>query len=709
MSSPMRSFGMARSFTTIRCAVSLGSAPQTWSTGRSTSTFLDCARSRICRARSSLSASTRLLPTSTSCAARNVYAIAPPTQMASAFASRFSSTLILSETLAPPMIATNGRAGLPSALPRYSSSFWMRKPAAFSFTNFAMPAVEACARCAVPNASFTQTSASAASSFANPSSFFSSSGWNRRFSRSSTCPSLRSRTSFTTPSPTQSSARMTSLRSSSESRAAAGSSDSFWRSSGFPFGRPRCEARITRPRALIAYWIVGSAARMRASSVTRPCSSSGTLKSTRMKTRLPARSSASMVFITMASLLREVLRDVDHAVREAPLVVVPGEDLRERPVDDEGARRVEDRGRRVAVVVDRDGRLLGVPVHALQRALGGLLKRRVDLLDRRRLLELDREVDERDVRRRDAHGRAVELPLERRDHLGDRLGGAGGGRDHRQRRGARAAQVLVRQVEEVLVVRVRVDRRHEPVVDAVGHGEVGVLRRRRDEHPRRAGLEVALGLLPIGEEAGALEDEVHLVRGVGEVRRRLDRRDLDLLPVHHDPLLRRLHVGIERTVDGVVLEEVRERLRVGQVVDGDELEVLLAALERSANDTPTDATEPVDCDARHVNPSQGSRKGAKGREKRRLNYPPPQGASTETAAAARASASPSEALRHPEINERTAPISRRRPGHCALVRFACARRPPGSPGPAPPRLPPLPRPPLAPPRPPARVRPSGPA
>ena len=76
-------------------------------------------------------------------------------QTASAFASRFSSTSILSETFAPPRIATNGRAGLPSALPRYSTSFWMRKPAAFSFTNFAIPAVEACARCAVPNASFT--------------------------------------------------------------------------------------------------------------------------------------------------------------------------------------------------------------------------------------------------------------------------------------------------------------------------------------------------------------------------------------------------------------------------------------------------------------------------------------------------------------------------------------------------------------------------
>ena len=115
--------------------------------------------------------------------------MAPPMQMASTLPSRFSRTLILSETLAPPRMATNGLAGRVSALPRYSTSFWMRKPAAFSFTNLAMPAVEACARCAVPKASFTQTSARLASSFAKPSSFASSSGWKRRFSRRSTWPS----------------------------------------------------------------------------------------------------------------------------------------------------------------------------------------------------------------------------------------------------------------------------------------------------------------------------------------------------------------------------------------------------------------------------------------------------------------------------------------------------------------------------------------
>ena len=37
-------------------------------------------------------------------------------------------TLILSETFAPPRIATKGRCGLLTASPRNFSSFWIRKP-----------------------------------------------------------------------------------------------------------------------------------------------------------------------------------------------------------------------------------------------------------------------------------------------------------------------------------------------------------------------------------------------------------------------------------------------------------------------------------------------------------------------------------------------------------------------------------------------------
>ena len=48
----------------------------------------------------------------------------------STFPSRFSMTSILSDTFAPPRIATNGRSGDSSAWPRYCSSFSISSPAA---------------------------------------------------------------------------------------------------------------------------------------------------------------------------------------------------------------------------------------------------------------------------------------------------------------------------------------------------------------------------------------------------------------------------------------------------------------------------------------------------------------------------------------------------------------------------------------------------
>ena len=52
-------------------------------------------------------------------------------------------TSILSETLAPPMIATKGRLGSFNALPRWLNSDSIKSPAADSFTKCVMPSVEA--------------------------------------------------------------------------------------------------------------------------------------------------------------------------------------------------------------------------------------------------------------------------------------------------------------------------------------------------------------------------------------------------------------------------------------------------------------------------------------------------------------------------------------------------------------------------------------
>ena len=84
-------------------------------------------------------------------------------------------------------------------------------------------------------------------------------------------------------------ASVTSAPVSSASRLAAGLRDS---SGSRSFGRPRWDTRIRRAPRSRSSSIVGSAARMRVSSATAP-SSSGTLKSTRTRTRLPLRSPRS--------------------------------------------------------------------------------------------------------------------------------------------------------------------------------------------------------------------------------------------------------------------------------------------------------------------------------------------------------------------------------------------------------------------------------
>src|SRR6185503_8852217 len=148
---------------------------------------------------------------------------------------------------------------------------------------------------------------------------------------------------------------------------------------------PRWLARITRAPWLIRCRMVGMEARMRESSVTLP-SSSGTLKSTRTKTRFPATSASRTVSLSMgcswlsvgsprsgggaggggAGELRRDHRDeVGAAAAVAPLVVVPGDDLHHRPAEDHGARRVDDRGAGIAAEVGRDEGLVGHAEDAL--------------------------------------------------------------------------------------------------------------------------------------------------------------------------------------------------------------------------------------------------------------------------------------------------------------------------------------------------------
>src|SRR6185295_19190811 len=134
---------------------------------------------------------------------------------------------------------------------------------------------------------------------------------------------------------------------------------------------------------------------------------------------------------------------VDETVAVAPLVVVPADDLDLVP-DDLGQARVEDARRRVGHDVGGDDLVLGVGQVALERALGGRLHGRVDLLDAPVPADVDGEVGGRTGRDRDPQREAVELALELRQHQADRLRG-GGRRGHDVERGGPGpAEVLVR-------------------------------------------------------------------------------------------------------------------------------------------------------------------------------------------------------------------------------------------------------------------------
>ena len=191
------------------------------------------------------SSSTRDVPTSSPRASMNVAAMPPPTNSVSTCGAIRWRTASLSDTFAPPNTAANGRAGDSNAAPSICSSRAISSPATAGRCAVT-PTVEACARCAAPKASLTNRSASEASIREKSASFFSSPGWNLKFSSSSTPPGRSSPTARPTSGPTQSGAYSTRGPSSSARRLATGFKLSWSTSS--PPGRPRWEHRTTLHR-----------------------------------------------------------------------------------------------------------------------------------------------------------------------------------------------------------------------------------------------------------------------------------------------------------------------------------------------------------------------------------------------------------------------------------------------------------------------------
>ena len=157
-----------------------------------------------------------------------------------------------------------------------------------------------------------------------------------------------------------------------------------------------------------------------------------------------------------------------------------------------------------------------------------------ELLRRRFGLELRREIDDGDRRRRHAERIAVEAAGQIGNDQGEGLGRAGRRRDdvHRGRPGA--PEILVGQIEDALVVRIGVNRRHHPLLDA---------ERLVDDHDRRG---QAVG------RAGGVGDDMMLLRLIALV-----------VDPHHDRQVLLLGGGGDDHLLGAGLE-VGGGLRTGQ-------------------------------------------------------------------------------------------------------------------------------------------------
>src|SRR5699024_9358312 len=228
------------------------------STGR---IILSPARFSNSLAKSILSSSNNDNPISLPCALKNVYAIPPPIITLSAIFNKFSITPILSETLAPPKIATKGRSGLFTTPPINLISLSIKNPDAVS-TLDAMPTLDACSRCAVPNASLINTSPKEDQYLPNSGSFLDSflpsTSSKRVFSNNNTPPSDKSLIAFSSFSPRVSGTNVTFSFNNSLKRSATGLSDNSFLSSSV-FTLPKCENKITLPPCSAIYFIVGSA------------------------------------------------------------------------------------------------------------------------------------------------------------------------------------------------------------------------------------------------------------------------------------------------------------------------------------------------------------------------------------------------------------------------------------------------------------------
>ena len=323
-------------------------------------------------------------------------------------------------------------------------------------------------------------------------------------------------------------------------------------------------------------------------------------------------------------------RQVEHLVREAPLVVVPRHELDEVIVEREAGLGIKDAGVRIGDEVGGDDLVIDILDDAGHRTFRGSLDGSADLIIRRSLLEAAGQIDDGHVRARDAHGGAGQLALQGRNNLADRLGSAGAGRDDVAVHTAGQTPVLLGEaVDDLLGSRVGMDGGHKALDDAeiivddlgqrrqavrgarsVGHDldirGVRIEVNAADEHRRvilgrgghddllRAGVDVRLRLFLRQEQARGFDDVLRADLTPGQVRGVALGEDGDLAAVDHDAVVVALHIGGESAVHSIVFQHVGQIIGGAEVIDAHDLD--LRMVQACAKDHTANAAKAVNTD-----------------------------------------------------------------------------------------------------------------
>ena len=118
-------------------------------------------------------------------------------------------------------------------------------------------------------------------------------------------------------------------------------------------------------------------------------------------------------------------------------------------------------------------------------------------------------------------------------------------------------------------------------------------------------LQMPRRLVLRGEAARRLDHDLHAEVAPRDLGGIGDGEDAQLLAVDGDAVVGVLDVVRDRAMHRVVLQQIRERRGVGEIVDGDEFDVELS-LERGADHVASDAPETVDSNLDHGSSRRGS-------------------------------------------------------------------------------------------------------